>query len=825
MDAPINFIRAQCEKALEEWLRECRAALTKKFPKIDFDSEHWPIRTLYQTEQSDWYFTKPFADFAGKDLSFQNVMRCLVAENILIGKPKNLMVYFGGYRLLKVADAKSIYELTVPHCKKIEAYVLSEVQHGSKRANAQKSKLFWLHSNLEHIASKGVIARLGYVVSNDLLKKFTVIAERERRESKTANTQLIDRKIEALNDAIVALLDNDPRLGGVDRVAICLLIILMCAPSRINEVLCMAIDDHVTIDDYASKEFGTMDRVHSAHQMLIMTMKGSKGASWSAKPALLFMIDLFHFAMKTIQQHGERSRMLVQWYQNNPTSLYLPPSFEHLRGKDLTRRDVDAIVFLGDSKRIYSGGKTITTRVFNTLASHVFKAANPNSKTTINGKPTQRTISHIPWSAVETLLLQNVHDALATCRKVTVANHFQGDLAKMLCLFDTEASPYQPCAFTYERLKKALRPSKKREYWGSKGVALSLFEKLGITMPVGGQIQTAEINSHDPRRWLTTMALRHGEKLSDVLVNLWANRFSLEQLKAYDLRLPEEMATMSQMPQSIGLADLSAGLEQASKLEDEYGLKTAIVTVHTAGISVTSMDLVMQATENRPVAKTSSGIFIIYPSRFGVCVHPHHAIPCTNYSSCIPCDQNGVIKGHLPTNQALRKRDKDLFTSIVRQLEALATTHNRKIADDQDALAAHMITLVRRGLNQDAMQAFAKHLIEDFHDLKHRLTDKLLASRLEEAFVTTGYVKRLDDPSVASGAFIKYHNPTAHASPKLEMAIDDQDGGREQIKHENEKFVHKHPVFALSVLPTSDQKRLSEEAAAESNISDEEDEE
>ncbi len=826
MDTPIKFTLAQREKALEDWLLDCRAAMAKKFPKIDFDSEHWAIRTRYQTEQPDWHFTQPFADFEDRDISFQKTLRCLVAEKFLDGRPKELDSHFRAYRALKGTNAKSIFELSATHCKEIEAHFVSKVQHDPKSANRYRTTLVRLQSELEFISSKGVIGRLGYVVSKDVLKNLTVISERERNQSKTANAELIDRKIEALNDAIAALLDNDARLDAADRVGLSVLIILMCAPSRINEVLCMAIDDHVTLDDYAHKEPGTSSKIQSAHQMLLVTMKGSKGATWTAKPALLFMVDLFHFAMKTIQQYGERSRMLVQWYQENPASLYLPPALEHLRGKNLSRRDVASILFLDDSERISQASSGDTNRIFKQLAGAVFKAANQNSQTKIGGKPTQKNIDYAPWSAVETLLLQNVHNALITCRKATTANHFQGDLAKMLVLFDLKITPYLPTSFSYGRLRLALRPSSKRKYWGDKGVRPSLFEKLGITMPVGGQIQTAEIDSHDPRRWLTTMALRHGEKLSDVLVNLWANRFSLEQLRAYDLRLPEELAIVSKMPLSTELADLSAGLEQASKLEVEFGLKTAIVTVHNAGISVTNMDLVMQATENRPVAKTSSGIFILYPSRWGVCVHRHYAVPCTNYNSCILCDNNGVIKGHDPTNDALRKRDKELFTSIVRQLETLATTHNRKIADDQDALAAHMIALVRQGLNHDAMQAFAKHLIDDFHELKHRIIDKLLASRLEEAFVTTGYVKRLDDPTVESGAFIKYHNPTVHASPKLEMAIDDQDGGRDQIKLDNEKFIHRYPVFSLNVVPTADQKRIAAEAAAaEAGDDEEEDEE
>ena len=141
MCAPINFISAQREKALEEWLHECRAALTKKFPKIDFDSELWPIRTVYQTEQSDWNFTKPFADFADKDVNFQKVFRCLVAERFLDGRPKNLDTHFKAYRALKGANARSIFDLTVGDCKEIEANFVSEVQLGKKSANNNRGIL------------------------------------------------------------------------------------------------------------------------------------------------------------------------------------------------------------------------------------------------------------------------------------------------------------------------------------------------------------------------------------------------------------------------------------------------------------------------------------------------------------------------------------------------------------------------------------------------------------------------------------------------------------------------------------------------------------
>jgi hypothetical protein len=394
---------------------------------------------------------------------------------------------------------------------------------------------------------------------------------------------------------------------------------------------------------------------------------------------------------------------------------------------------------------------------------------------------------------------------MADCRKVTQENHYKGDLAKMLFLFDRHEVPYLPYAINYSILDSRLKHSESRK---KRNPPPSLFEKLGITMPVLGRIQIAEIDTHDPRRWLTTMALRHGQNLSDVLINKWANRSKLSQLKAYDFRNDEELADFSRMPETSELTDLSNGLATAQKLEDEFGLQTAIVTVHKAGISVTSMDKVSQAVEDRPIARTGRGIIIIYPQRYGICLHQHHETPCRNYSnSCVTCNEGGVVKGHIPTNDALRERDRVLFTSIVRHLETLAHSHNRRVADDQDALGAHMLALVKQGLNDRPMEQVASQLVREFHEIKHLIKDKLLANRLHEAFVANGYIQILDDSDVSSGALLKYHNPTQHAAPGLEKALDAQ-GGREQVARDEQALIERFPRFTPKVAGLKDQRHL-----------------
>jgi hypothetical protein len=625
----------------------------------------------------------------------------------------------------------------------------------------------------------------------------------ERKSSKARAAEkgiLLDRKIEALNEATNAMVDLDPRLDSMDHMAICVMLRKLCAPSRVNEILCSSIDDHVTVDDYAKKLPDTKDVGHSTHQLLI-TMKGSKGAQWSAKPALSFMIDAFHYTEEVIKKYGRRSRMLAEWYEANPQKLYLLPELECLRGKMLSRSDLAKIMYLTDTPE-KKGSEPGVEEVFRVLINCRFKAPNPNSHNALGRISSRKLIDFLPWADAEKYLLKQVHQAMANCRRVTQINHYKGDLSKMLFLFDREELPYLPFAINDQTIRLRIKRTEGKKHYKRP----TLFEKLRITMPVSGRIQFAEMDTHDPRRWLTTMALRHGEKLSDVLINKWANRSALAQLKAYDFRTDEELAAFSRMPVIPELKDLSGGLEQVRKLEDTYGLKTEIVAVHDAGISVTSLDRVLEAVEDRPIAKTSEQIIILYPTRYGACLHQHHETPCRRYDPCLTCDNNCCAKGHLPTNDAIRKDATLVVTSVVRQLQTLVPALNRGIADHPDTFMEHLTMLVGRGLCPAQM---ADHLIEEFHDIKDQIKDKLLRKRLEEAFVARGYVRMLDDDSVPNGALMKYHNPKQHAAPGLEMALDTH-GGREKVASDEQALIAKFPVFAPTALGLQDERHLIE---------------
>jgi len=788
--------------SLDNWLEDCRRRMATRYPKINFDADHWAIRTLYQTTQADWHFTSQIIDFTGKDRSFCDVMRCLVAEMIISGKPKSLMKPISAFRRLAATQCNSIFDLTLGDIRALEEDGLREAKMHPLTSNRIYEQHTKISQQLLSVADKNVIPHLGYFVRADIRHEFLVLSRSNKKEK---STDLLDRKIEALNDAVNALVDNDPRLDAMDRVAICTMLRKLCAPSRINEVLCSSIDDFVTVDDYAkkSKSTTTEDVLHDAHKMLLVTMKGSKGAQWSAKPVLNFMIDAFIYTNDEIKRSGCRSRMLIEWYQTHPDKLYLPSTLEHLRGKPLSRSNLASIIYLSPTTR--NGAEASVGTIFNTLKNLRFRGPNPQIITLVGTKNPRSVIDFLPWVETEEFLLKKVLSAMEACRRVTHENYYEGDLSKMLFLFDRSELPYLPYAlnakFIRERLKKPL-PRKNNQPIP----APTLFEKLNITIPKDGRIQIAEMDTHDPRRWVTTMALRHGERLSDVLINKWANRLSLSQLKSYDFRSQEELATFSKMPDISDLKDLSNGLAQAQKLEETYGIKTDIVVVHDAGISVTSLQRVLDAVDDRPIAKTSEQIIIVYPSIYGVCLHQHHTTPCRRYGRCLTCNENVCVKGHLPTNHAIREDETLLASMIVRQVEALVVAHNRGVADCQDALAAHIAALIERGLCPHQM---ADHLINDFNEIKDQIKDKLLRKRLEEAFVARSYVKLLDNDNVAIGALMKYHNPKQHASPGLEMALDSR-GGREQVCNEERVLVEKFPIFAQTSLGLQDERYLIE---------------
>lgn len=799
--------RARRAEALRSLEGRMRAEMASRWPAVNFDDDLWPTNTTYKTKLLDVKFSASRRAFKHAEPSYLTALRCLMALIAVEGKTKFSLGTIGAWRLMaEIAVETHLTDLRRHHLISVEERLVRMATRVSAQLISQK--LLILSRLVDELGRVGVIDRLKWHPSRETKSSLRALSKDRDTERKAAKAAVLDRQIESFSEATAAMLTGDSRLTDMDRSAIAATNLLMCAPSRINETLTLKASDRYTLNDYTEAPANGSSQLHSAHQLLLM--KGSKGAPWSPKPVLNFMIGLTDHCWKLILELGTRSRTLLQWYEKHPDQLYLPEELEHLRGRPLSKNHIWQIINLTTATPKRSALAAIHVRVWNVLTAPedgsqpvpVLTIENPTPMLRDGLRKTASpSVNALPWAPVERLLLARVRSRIGGMREVAPGNFFDGKLSEMLMLVDSEVTPYLPQAWCDEYLRRRLKHNASR---AARNMAPSVFIKLGLKMVENGKLVDSYLEPHDTRRWLTSQALIAHDRLSDVLINKWANRLSLGQLAAYDLRTEDQKAEQAAMPLPNELLDLSEGLHSLQRLESQYGLETAVLVAHGHGVSVTSMESICSATEDRPVAKVGSDIIILYPNRFGACLHQHHEAPCRSYV-CPGCDELIAVKGHRPTNDEWRREAELTNRSILNQLRNLITAHNRGTADCQESFGQHLQALVRRGLDVESMTA---ELIQRFHQVKEHIRDPNLKRSLELAHVANGVVERLEDPGVNGGALIKYHNPARHASPGHERAIESHFGSRRDMDARSELFYQRHPEFAPLPANSRDQRHL-----------------
>jgi hypothetical protein len=841
--------------------------------------------------------------------SFALAARAIVADRVLQNRSKLTDQIEYGLRLLSYLAFPSeqaraiqplhlvgltLYDLAVHHLKHIERCVLTAC------LTPQTAKAFQLEKlSLDHLIVPGVEMRGMSAFSNRtylialyaviaVLQKAKVISPMNARLTREVGDLLLaiekhqatafrkgkaaelEPGIAALSDAITALADGDPRLSEIQQAALCVMGLEMCAPSRINEVMAMSIHDRLrAVDAYeqepgenggsmAMTESKALHRGHAGIKEVsvpnalnslpnTVLMKGSMGAAWGPQPVLDFMLVMFNWCVDHMIEMGSRSRMLLEHYEKHPTTLYLPPELEYLRGKPLTRIQIGRIMLLDADLGIDEETFKVKARAAMYMASHVqfnlvksgltFTLAqrpdqgdqivgerarfieaqakkapvSSNSATKANARKTsklQKTdtrTQYAQWSSVEAELLRRVHETMDSIRWVTHDIQYKGRLSNMLMLFDyLGGSPaYLPGALSGRDVSRRLKSQSQK----SKGCIQTVFEALDLTMPVLSEdgtkveIVPAYCRSHDPRRWLTTMALRHaGPELSRLLINLWANRADVGQLNAYDYSSPEEKASLTaqDVPQAMVPALLNQHDDLSLVLKDElisdYKLQTQSISVGLHAVRVTTMDDIHAAESNHPVAKAGDKLILVFPTPYGVCLHQHHEAGCTNYRGCGgACSDQRVIKGHLPTNEQVRKQANKLHDVIVAQVRRLILARNRKVVHDLDKLDEHLGRMIQQHMDAEDISA---RLIDGFLEIKDFIKDAAFKADLEDAYAFKGKVERLDDPEVRSGAVIRYYNPERNGRPEAERTVEAL-GGRKALEQEVKTFLEGRDYMRL----------------------------
>lgn len=826
--------------------------------------------------------------------SFARAARAILAERVLLNKTKitDKLEYGLSFFLLIPGSSehkvplKPLNSLTSDDLKHIEHCVLTRCLHPDTAKSIEKEKLRVDHLIIPGVPMLGksaladrarinslydaigvlqkskVISPIHKRLSHEVSDLLLLIERQQEKAFRTRKGQELEPGIAALSDAIAAMADRDPRLSKIQEAVLCIMGLEMCAPSRVNEVMAMSIHDRlIAVDDYTqeSRKYGDSAAIseaqvlHRAHAGIkessipnaldslpnTVLMKGSKGASWGAKPLLDFMLVMFNWCFDHLVEMGARSRTLLQHYEKHPNTLYLPPDLEHFRGKPLSHVQIGRIMLLdselGVDKEAFSikstaarmagqyvqevlrkSGLTFTLAGRPSLAKQIVderaslidawarklpaltkKTMKTDAKRIRRFDKTNATTEYAEWFEVEKELLRRVHERMDLLNRVTPSTQYKGRLSNMLMLFDDlgRKPAYLPGALSSCDVQKRLTSTKRGEYTSTQTV----FEALGLKMPILSEdgtkveIVPAYCHAHDPRRWLTTMAFRHsGPELSGLLINLWANRLDATQLKAYDYRTPQEKAALTAQSEPEGIRTSRAhehddlNLMLKDELTGAYKVKSQSIGVGLHAVHVTTMDAIHSAEMNHLVAKAGGKVILIFPTLYGICLHQHFERGCTNYRGCGgACNRERLIKGHLPTNEQARKRARQLHDVVVAYVRRLTLARNRRVVHDLDKLDEHLGRMIRQHMDEEAI---ASRLIADFLEIKDLIKDAAFKADLEDAYAFKGLVAELDNPDTSSGAVIHYENPERHGSPETERTIE-AFGGRQALKTEVKIFL------------------------------------
>lgn len=270
---------------------------------------------------------------------------------------------------------------------------------------------------------------------------------------------------------------------------------LLCsAPDRISEVFSLPSDCEV----YQKQKNG--------EEAYGLRWWPAKGADPMVKWIAPTLTGVAQDAIRKIRQLTEESRLISQWYEDNPHSLYLPKGAEHLRDKEwLDSDDIAEII----------GFKTIMFW----LQAHNVPIRKIGNKRQVHFSELER--------AVIAMLPRNfpVFDS-RTGLKYSEA------------LFVVRVNEVGTQRGTYRCMIEPISINQINSGLGARAAqgVQSVFSRLGFTEPDGKPIK---ITTHQFRHYLNTLAQAGG--MSQLDIAKWSGRKDIRQNAAYDHVTPDQM--------------------------------------------------------------------------------------------------------------------------------------------------------------------------------------------------------------------------------------------------------------------------------------------
>lgn len=406
-----------------------------------------------------------------------------------------------------------------------------------------------------------------------------------RRKDKLPSPNALD----CLARAFIAA--TEPR----DVVITSIAAIFCSAPDRVNEVLSLRSDCEV-------KEVQRGGR--TAYGLRYWT---SKGAEPMVKWVVPSMAGVVAEAIKRLRQCTQEARAVAAWYAAHPTSLFLPPHLEYLRGStSLSMLEVMEILFvepaLGGAAWCKRNGVRVRGR-----GRKLFAAFEDLERAVVAKLPRG-------FPVMEREVGLQYSEALC----VMLRNSLHGQRGTYRCLIE---------AVDQGAVSAGL--GNRSEH----GVS-SVFDRLGFFEVDGTPIA---IRSHQFRHYLDTLA--HAGGMSELDIAKWSGRLDVRQNSAYN---------------HVSDRDVLARLEEL-KAQDPQ---------------VTSLPAVQPRVSLLPRAKFAElKISAAHPTDFGFCVHDYAMSPCQLHLDCLNCNEHVCVKGDEIGERNLRIQLEET-TSLLKEAQA-----------------------------------------------------------------------------------------------------------------------------------------------------------
>lgn len=374
--------------------------------------------------------------------------------------------------------------------------------------------------------------------------------------------------------------------------------ILCSTPSRISEVLALPTACETPGPTGGDEAYG-------------LRWWPSKGGEPMVKWILPSMVDVVKEAVRKIKQVTEPARLVSQWYEDNPTKLYLPKALEGLRSRDLISIAELRSVLWGTQGSIGSARDWCDQEGIN-----------------VKGGGKDGVVSFFD---VEKAVIAMLHDFFPfidgksnlKCQNalmVVLKNTFKMNKSTYICAVEP---------VVVDQIGDALGGRSKH---GRK----SVFDAFGFTEPDGSPIKAT---SHTFRHYLNNLAQIGG--LSQLDIAKWSGRKDIRQNEAYDHVSTDEMLQI--IRESVG--DISKAIGPLANIPKQYLIRRdefarlMIPTAHTTDL--------------------------------GYCVHDYTMSPCLVHMDCINCQEHVCIKGDFSKTSRLMQQF-DEAKSLLAKAESAA---------------------------------------------------------------------------------------------------------------------------------------------------------